>query len=598
MLTKTLPRSRGLYIESLVATCNRNTVNLYDLSTKSFEEVVSRLDSIENTRGFVPGNDIKVRSQEDSLCVTRHERLSTAGSWIDVKCGSRWGNSCKKQCYCRCHNKPAFRFHIAPFKSFAGSLSLVFSGLTFAGQHCNVPACSNFGLSLVQVTYSLPRWLLSISVVGGVKVVHGYPSAGLIVRRRITQGMLSSSIIDLCRYSDTAECRAYLERYPESVHDVHEHDGATVLDYAFANKAETGRHGYENTGLMLAFGADPFVVDDYGRSKAIIELVILSAKRTNLTVHVQNVLPSIADLDKLEFSHLTKIILGYQPLNLQEELQKSQYCPLINQKDGTGLTPLHWAVRTGDSSAVQQLLDAGADPNILDPWNVSPLNRACNSRSSATCVEVLARAGADFTLRDDDGFVPLHTAAAAGQSNNILSLCIANGLTVNDVGRRHQDTPLARAAMKDQDDACKFLLRQGAQIDSEDWEGDTPLDEAIRGRSHRALRVLLSAGANLLHVTAVNRTILHKVAKSGDMTTIDIVSKTCLKGLDPEAKDNLGQTAYDYLCKRSFLPEGFIESFEQLIRSIKMINSKSSSPTESDEEEDDFVDVAEFCSLD
>src|SRR5947209_8514563 len=52
---------------------------------------------------------------------------------------------------------------------------------------------------------------------------------------------------------------------------------------------------------------------------------------------------------------------------------------------GTGLA-LHSAVRAGDAEQVTRLLDAGADPNSLDPLGGTPLLTACRlGHTSGVC---------------------------------------------------------------------------------------------------------------------------------------------------------------------------------------------------------------------
>jgi ankyrin repeat protein len=585
-----------MHIESLVATCNRNTIALYDISTTSFKEIISRLKGIEMSPKPVPGDDASLMREQTFTSLAESEHPKTTESWAYIELGPKQRNSCRKQCYCRCHSKRVSRLRIAPFNSIAGSLSLIYSGFAFAGQHCDIPSCHHFGVCMVEVTYSLPRWTLNISVVGGLKIVHGYPTAGVTVRRRITKDIQSLSILDLSRFGTAAELRVFLQKYPSSVNDIAARDGITALDYAIGSISMLGKRQYENGNLLLAFGADPFVADDSGRSAAMVELITLSAQKCTLPF-MQYLLPCTADFDNYDLSHLTKIILGFRPLNLQKELSKFEFHHLINQKDETGLTPLHWAVRMSDSLAVQQLLKAGADPDILDPWDATPLHRACKQLSSASCIEALAMAGANMTSRNHLGFLPIHVAAGAGQSDKILSMFMAHGSNIQDASTCYRETPLSIAAISNRDDTCKFLLAQGAQIDSEDWEGDRPITEAIRSRSHRALTVLLSAGANYLHINDHGCTILHGIAKTGDNTTIAIISEVCLIGFDPEAKDSLGRTAHDYLQMRVSLPDGFREAFDQLMERIKSANSRPLKEFESDDE-DNFVDALENLNFD
>lgn len=449
---------------------------------------------------------------------------------------------------------------------------------------------------MIEIAYSWPRWTLNITVIGGLKIVHGYPTAGLTVRRRISKDMQDLSLLDISRFGTVSELNVFLQKNPSSVHDVSAREGRTALDYAIGSVQALSSRQYEKVDLLLAFGADPFVADDDGRSAAMAELITLSAQKCTFPF-TQGVLPSPTCFDSYGLSHITKIILGIRPLNLQTELGKVEFQHLINQKDELGLTPLHWAVRISNSLAAQQLLKARADPEILDPWGYTPLNRACTHVSSAACIEALTMAGADITSRDCLEYLPIHNAAAAGQSDQILSMFITRGSKVQDSSTVWRVTPLSLAALGNRADTCEFLLAQGAQIDSEDWEGDTPLCEAIRSRAHGALAVLISAGANCLHINGNGHTILHGIGKTGDNTTIAIISKVCLTGLDPEAKDDYGHTARDYLEMRVDLPDGFRKAFDQLVERIRCANSQSLREFESDDE-DNFVDALENLNSD
>jgi hypothetical protein len=121
--------------------------------------------------------------------------------------------------------------------------------------------------------------------------------------------------------------------------------------------------------------------------------------------------------------------------------------------------------------------------------------------------------------------------------------------------------------------------------------------EAIRARSHRAPTVLLSAGANFLHINDHGHTVLHQIAKMGDNTTIGIISEVCLTGFDPEAKDSLCRIARDYVQMRVKLPDGFMEAFDQLMEKIRSVNSRPLREFESDDE-DNFVDALEDLNFD
>ena len=123
---------------------------------------------------------------------------------------------------------------------------------------------------------------------------------------------------------------------------------------------------FTNASLLLEFGADPFVGDDCGRSAEVVELIALSAQEYR-DRSIRNRLSPFLDYENYDLSHLSRIILGFRPLDLETELGKSEFGSLIDQKDETGLSPLHWAVRAGNSQAVQQLIQQGRTWRSLIP---------------------------------------------------------------------------------------------------------------------------------------------------------------------------------------------------------------------------------------
>jgi len=232
---------------------------------------------------------------------------------------------------------------------------------------------------------------------------------------------------------------------------------------------------------------------------------------------------------------------------------------------------------------------------ILDPWKATPLFRACSYLASAPCVEALLKAGADVNTRDYTGHQPIHSAALAGQSDKIMSMLIAKGSNIEDSGPQYKQSPLASSAISNRGDTCKFLLAQGANIDSRDYEGDTPFSEAIRSSAHEALTVLLSAGANYLHVNDHGYTALHSIATGGDRTTMAIMSGLDLAGLDSGAKDKSGRTDRDYLQLRGDLSDGLREAFEQLMEQIRIANSQHQE--DENDNEDIFHDAFEHLNI-
>lgn len=77
--------------------------------------------------------------------------------------------------------------------------------------------------------------------------------------------------------------------------------------------------------------------------------------------------------------------------------------------DEYGRTPLHHSAHEANAEKVQELLTAGADPNLQDDNGWSPLHFAAQA-SSRRVTEILLASGASVHLQDSFGNTPLFRA--------------------------------------------------------------------------------------------------------------------------------------------------------------------------------------------
>jgi hypothetical protein len=103
-------------------------------------------------------------------------------------------------------------------------------------------------------------------------------------------------------------------------------------------------------------------------------------------------------------------------------------------------------------------------------------------------IELLVTHGADVNLADEQGIVPLHSAAAGGSAAAAEAL-IDHGADV-DARDEAGYTALHAAAMIGNRLVAELLIERGADVNAENMFGRTPLNEAIDAGQRRMVRLL------------------------------------------------------------------------------------------------------------
>jgi ankyrin repeat protein len=226
--------------------------------------------------------------------------------------------------------------------------------------------------------------------------------------------------------------------------------------------------------------------------------------------------------------------------------------------DADGTTPLHWAVRSNDISAVQRLLRSGANPSAANRYGVTPLSLAA-SNGNAAVVETLLKAGADTKASLPGGQTLVMTAAHSGNAEAV-KLLLEQGGDPNAREETNGETALMWAAAENHPDAVRVLVAHGAEVNARSktfqyttdrfgLEGVvtilprgslTPLMYAAREGASGAARALADAGAdlNLTDPDGTTALILAIINNHYDAASVLID-----KGADPNIADSVGMAA-------------------------------------------------------
>lgn len=221
-----------------------------------------------------------------------------------------------------------------------------------------------------------------------------------------------------------------------------------------------------------------------------------------------------------------------------------------NQR-GLGVTPLIEAVRALNLDAVDALLTAGADANLLDAGGRSALMYAAaayDDPRALSIAERLLEAGADTNLRAPDGTTPLVEVLEQGPSSSALRMArtlIAAGADTNVVSAG--ETPLSLALAHGWLEAVDLLLASGADVNLTYGDGQTALlQAAAEGAELKLLRRLLRAPVDLNARNPEGRTALMLVAMDVSETAPIRLFTLLAAGADPALRDEAGRRALFY----------------------------------------------------
>jgi ankyrin repeat protein len=221
----------------------------------------------------------------------------------------------------------------------------------------------------------------------------------------------------------------------------------------------------------------------------------------------------------------------------------------IKRRSQVGGSMLSVAAGRGHFSAVRYLCEKGLPVNSTDGRGVTPIFGTLDSRvESRYILEYLLERGADVSVRSADGTTPLMVASHHGNKEAAETL-IAKGADAKakdkfggtalqsacrGIGYYQGEEPAKRDAL------ISLLLDNGAEVNTQDRDGRTPLMEASIREGPKIVGVLLANGALPNVQDRIGRTALMSAADANQTEVIKLLVK---HGADLNVRDSKGQTA-------------------------------------------------------
>lgn len=151
------------------------------------------------------------------------------------------------------------------------------------------------------------------------------------------------------------------------------------------------------------------------------------------------------------------------------------------------------SVEDGNHDAVQVFLSCGADLEVRDERNWTPLMISSFNGNEEFAL-LLIKCGAKITAQDKNGYNPLHWAAFNGYAN-VVRMLLDKGAEAN-AQSFFGWTPLMQAATRGHLFACAYLISRGADVNMASNDGWTALHKAANNGHTQVVKLLLDKGAN------------------------------------------------------------------------------------------------------
>jgi ankyrin repeat protein/Flp pilus assembly protein TadD len=224
-------------------------------------------------------------------------------------------------------------------------------------------------------------------------------------------------------------------------------------------------------------------------------------------------------------------------------------------------TALAIAVKANNAAVVRLLLAGGADATANDllyfaasaPWGLTDEDKNPYPERTSEILQLLLDKGANAKSPEGD------RALMNGNSLERVKFLLARGANPNAKGSDGL-TPLMAAADRGDKQIVEALLSAGADVNAQDWQGNTALIrllDASKDRRKRNVEDYLVLMTTLLRAKNVNVNLANKNGETALMravrlSNVEPVGLLLRAGANTNAADKIGETAYLLAYKKGY----------------------------------------------
>lgn len=307
--------------------------------------------------------------------------------------------------------------------------------------------------------------------------------------------------------------------------------------------------------LKDSFGMTPFHYAVKEENYEIIEFLIAQKADINLSQNERNIACGINGFTPLLFAlHYENRELGIFLINAGAN---------INCKSAIGITPLHYAVKSGDIELTNLLIEKKADLNAQkygvrkNELDDTPLHIA-SIEGNYKIAEKLLKSGANPNIKGGLGRTPLHNY---NKDSRTIKLLIDYGANVN-LTDCFGNTPAMETSNSEK---LRLLIKAGAKLDILNEKGETALNLAT---NTNVIKILLEEGMKIEPYALFS--ILRYQYNSAE-AKLSILSLFIEKGANLNIKKG-GATILHYLAHVGITDDKQLEQYPNVLELLQVID--------------------------